>query len=161
VPKSLRGWYNGTTSVTLPDGRTFTPGEYTYLYWNPDAFTVPVVQFPNGNYAIDEYWYGTTPTYMGGLRMPYTKNVNFTLQRSVNLTERFKLRFLAQATNLFNSTNFLPDALTDNNFGNVFTSPATLSQGARIGENADVGSGMLNPTMMYGREITLSMRLIF
>ena len=161
LPKSLRGWYNGTTPVTLPDGRTFTPPEFSYLYWNPDAFTAPVVQFPNGNYAIDQYWYGTTPTYMGSLRLPYTKNVNFTLERSVNLTERFKLHFLAQATNLFNNSNFLPGALTDNNFGNVFTSPGTLSQGARIGGNADPSAGLLNPTMMYGREITLSMRLIF
>jgi len=161
LPKSLRHWYNGTTPVTLPDGRTFTPPEFTYLYWNPDAFTSRVVQFPNGTYATDQYWYGTTPDYMGSLRMPYVKNVNFTLERSVNLTERLKLRFIAQATNLFNNSNFLPSALTDNNFGNVFTSPSSLTGGAKIGENADPGAGLLNPTMMYGREVTLSMRLIF
>ena len=163
VPKSMRHWYNGTTPVTLPDGRTFTPGEYTYLYWNPDAFTSPVVQFPNGSYAVDQYWYGTTQTYMGSLRLPYIKNVNFTLERSVNLTERVKLHFVAQATNLLNNTNFLPSAVTDNSFGTVFTNlqPADISSGAKIGENADPSAGLLHPTIMYPREVQLSMRLTF
>ena len=42
LPKALQGWYNGTTKVTLPDGRIYTPTLSPILKFNPDAFSAPV-----------------------------------------------------------------------------------------------------------------------
>ena len=46
LPKSLEGWYNGSASVTLPDGRKYTPCAQRYLKYNPDAFGGEVVSTP-------------------------------------------------------------------------------------------------------------------
>ena len=97
--------------MTLPDGRTITPAANTFLEWNPDLWTVPMVQFPNGNYAPDQYQYLSTAHYLDALRTPGLANVNLTVNRKFHLKERAELQFLAEATNAFNRTNFIPAAV--------------------------------------------------
>jgi hypothetical protein len=76
-------YYNGTTSVTLPDGRTITPGTNTFLKWNPDQFTQPTVTFANGKSSIDQYTYGATPQTIGDYRTPGLNNTNISVIRKI------------------------------------------------------------------------------
>jgi trimeric autotransporter adhesin len=160
LPKSLQHWYgNNPAPVTLPDGHTFTPGSYSYLKWNPDAFTNQIVQFPNGNYSLDQYWYGNTPTYMTQLRLPAFQNVNLNITRQIPVTERYKFELLGEFTNFFNHPNFLPGAVS--NGVSSITSTSSLPPGAAIGENGSSGFGSMSPDMLDPRQITLTARFTF
>lgn len=158
VPKNLQHWYNGSTSVTLPDGRTITPPAYTYLLYNPDRYTAPVVQFPNGTYAEEQYWYGQTPVLGNNLFTPGLANVDLSIQREIRLRENLRLVFEAAATNLFNRTNVLPSAI--NGGGGVVTL-ADPSTHTTVGMNSDISTGSLNAAFYDPREITLSLHLSF
>jgi trimeric autotransporter adhesin len=159
VPKALQHWYNGSQSVTLPDGHQITPNSYTYLKWNPDAFTNQIVQFPNGNYSLDQYWYGSTPTYMTQLRMPAFQNVNLNITREFPIREKYNFELLGEFTNFFNHQNFLPGAVS--NGVSSITSTSSLPPGAAIGENGNSSFGTLSPDMMDPRQVTLTARFTF
>lgn len=165
VPKTMQHWYDGKTPVTLPDGHTVTPSNFTFLKWNPDAFTNQIVQFPVSNcgpnnnlacYSVDQYWYGTSKQYNTNLRLPSFQNVNLNITRQIPVTERYKFEILGEFTNLFNHTNFLPSAV-ENNYANPILSP---SVGA-IGQNSDNNAGTLSPSVMDPRQITLTARFTF
>ena len=164
VPKALQHWYNGTTSVTLPDGRTITPAANTFLKWNPDYWTVPMVQFPNGNYAPDQYNYLSTAHSLDVLRTPGLANVNLTVNRKFHLKERAELQFLAEATNVFNRTNFSPAAVQGGFSAVTVADPTT---GTKVGQNSNVNAGSLSNNVngssafLDPRQITLSLRLQF
>lgn len=160
VPKALQHWYGLNPSpVTLPDGHQITPNSYSYLKWNPDAFTNKIVQFPNGNYSVDQYWYGNTPTYMTELRLPAFQNVNLNITRQIPITERYRFELVAEFTNFFNHQNFLPGAVS--NGVSSITSLSGASPGSGIGENGSSGFGSLSPNMMDPRQITLTGRFTF
>jgi hypothetical protein len=159
VAKQYQHWYNGHAQATLPDGRIITPNQYTYLKWNPDAFTAPLVQFPNGNYSTDYYWNGTTPTYMNSLRLPYFRNTNINITREFAVTERLKVQFVADGTNAFNNQNFLPDSTTQSGRFNQFGSPQV--NGSNIGMNSSVEAGALTANMYDPRQITFTLRVTF
>jgi hypothetical protein len=161
VPKALQHWYDGSTTVTLPDGHQFTPNQYTYLKWNPDAFTSQIVQFPNGQYAVDQYWLGTSKMFENNLRLPAFKDVNFNITRQIPITERYRFELLGEFTNLFNHQNLLPGAIgSGNNSVSPMLSPSSLPTGAAIGENGNGGFGM-SPDFMDPRQITLTARFTF
>lgn len=160
LPKALQHWYGKNPSpVTLPDGHQITPPAYSYLKWNPDAFTNKIVQFQNGNYSLDQYWNGTTPTYMTQLRLPAFQNVNLNITRDFAIREKYKLEFLGEFTNFFNHQNFLPGAVS--NGVSSMTSISSLPPGAAIGENGNSSFGTLSPDMMDPRQITLTGRFTF
>ena len=157
LPKSLQHWYGKNPSpVTLPDGHQITPNAYTYLKWNPDAFANQIVQFPNGNYSLDQYWYGNTPTYMTELRLPSFQNVNLNITRQIPISERYKFELLGEFTNFFNHQNFLPGAVS-----NGVSSITSTTPGATIGENGSSSFGTMSPNMMDPRQITLTARFTF
>jgi hypothetical protein len=158
VPSSLQHWYDGHTSVTLPDGRSITPAAHTFLKWNPDYWTAPMVQFPNGNWAPDQYQWLGTAHYLDNLRTPGLANVNLTVNRKFQLRERTELQFLAEATNAFNRTNFIPSAVTGGYSAVTVADPATNT---KVGQNASIGAGSLSPQFLSPRQITLSLRLQF
>jgi hypothetical protein len=158
LPKNLQGWYDGKTSVTLPSGRVITPGQYRYLKWNPDHFTAKIVQYPNGNYAVDQYWWGPTAKYIGGLRTPALHNVNLTVNRKVRVNERVQLELMADGTNIFNRTNFYPNAV-NGGYSAVLTAQPTTN--TKVGQNATVNSGSLGLSVYEPRQISLSARLRF
>jgi hypothetical protein len=169
VPKIDQHWYDGKQKVTLPDGHTITPPQYSYLKWNPDAFTGQIVQFPVSDcdppkgqtvgtsacYSNDQYWYGTTKMYDPRLRLPAFKNTNLNITRQFAIREQYKFELLGEFTNLFNNQNFRAGAVN-----NTF-SPITDTAVGAIGENSNSGSGTLGASMMDPREITLTARFTF
>ncbi len=159
LPESLQGWYDGKTSITLPNGRTITPSANRYLRWNPDAFSLPIVQLPNGRYQVDRYIWGTTSQYVTGFRTPHFYNVNLTMNKKFELTERMRLEFLAEATNLFNQTTFNPAGI------NGSVSPALVANTAtntKVGQNSNLSFGSLALGQLFEpRQITLSLRFVF
>jgi hypothetical protein len=155
LPKSLQHWYDGNTSVTLPDGRSITPAAFTYLKYNPDRYTAPIVKFPNGTYAVDQYWTGQTAMYQAGLRSPLYANVDLSLQREIPIRERLRLMVSAAATNALNRTSFYPGAI--NGGGGAVTD----STSSALGLNSNVSTGSLNPQFYNPRIITFSVYLKF
>jgi trimeric autotransporter adhesin len=158
VPKSLQHWYDGATSVTLPDGRTITPAAFTYLRFNPDAFTQPVVQLPDGTYQVDQYTNGSTSMSQGNLRSPGFSNTNLSITRKFNLGERARMEFHADATNVWNQTNILANSVNDS-----VSSVLTLGSAgnAKIGQNGNASYGALSMNLLEPRQITLALRLTF
>ena len=108
VPLSLQHWYDGKTTVTLPDGRRYTPCAYCYLKYNPDAFTGNVVTTPNGSVVNDIYWWGTAAQTFDDIRGTGVNNWNMTIERTFKGKERFIVDLAAQFTNAFNHTQFKP-----------------------------------------------------
>jgi hypothetical protein len=107
VPKALQHWYDGKTSVTLPDGRVITPSKNTFLKYYEGAWSGRVLQMSNGNYVPDEYWWGTAAQTFDQMRGPGRYQIDFSLRRTFKLREKLNLEFAAYATNLFNHTQLL------------------------------------------------------
>ncbi len=158
VPKSMQGWYKSLTNVTLPDGHQIQVGPYQYLKFNPDAFANQVVQFPNGKYGQDQFYYGNTPTYDTNLREPGIQNANFNITRDFNITERYKFQLLGEFTNFLNHQNLLPGAVS-NGVGSL-VSVSSLPVGGAIGENSSV-TGAMSPSFMDPRQVTLTLKFTF
>ena len=158
VPKALQHWYNGKTTATLPDGRVITPAVNTYLLFNPDQFTAPVVQYPSGGWTADEYQWGTTSRTLGYLRLPGFANVNLTVNRKFPIREGMNLELVAEATNLLNRTNFIP---SDMSVGAGAVTAAVASTNTKIGQNSSVSTGSLSMSFMDPRQVSLSLRLRF
>ncbi|MGA3263006.1 MAG: carboxypeptidase-like regulatory domain-containing protein [Terracidiphilus sp.] len=156
LPKSYQHWYDGSTSVTLPDGRIFTPPQYSYLKWNPDAFTSQLVQWADGSTHEALYWLGTTPMTMDSLRMPTFQNVNLSINRRFPIWRGAALEFLADATNLFNRTNVQASDLSNGFSPYTYDDPA---YNAHIGQNSNAGTGTMGTSFYDPRQFTFTLRL--
>ncbi|HXN21325.1 MAG TPA: TonB-dependent receptor [Candidatus Dormibacteraeota bacterium] len=131
VPQELQRWYDGKTTIILPSGRLVTPCNGCFLKYNIDAFKGRTVTTPNGKTVADILWYGTAAPSYGGIRSSSIWNVNISLEKSFKMRERYSLNFSAQATNLFNHTQFKPGINTS--FGpTVVTADPTL--GLKVGQ---------------------------
>jgi hypothetical protein len=108
VPQALQHWYDGKTTVTLPDGRKYTPCAYCFLKYNPDAFTGNVVTTPNGSVVNDVYWWGTAAQTFTDIRGSGVNNWNMSIERTFHVKEHFSADLSAQFTNAFNHTQFKP-----------------------------------------------------
>ena len=144
VPKALQHWYDGKTSVTLPDGRVITPCNGCFLKYNVDAFAGRTVTAA-GKIVADNFWYGNAQPSYDDLRSASRWNVNLTLEKNFKIGERYNLSIAAQATNLFNHTQFRPNINTQ--FGPMFVAPQT--SGAKVGQLQDFASGTTNTWGAY------------
>jgi len=104
VPQALQHWYNGTQTVTLPDGRQITPAKNTFLKYYEGAFRGRVITTPNGNVVPDLYWWGTVGNTLNALRNLGRFNMDMSLRRTFRIREKMNLEFAADATNLLNHT---------------------------------------------------------
>ena len=140
VPKALQHWYNGNTTVTLPDGRSITPCNYCFLKYNVDAFSAPVIANPNsaGKYLNDTYWTGNQAIDYGGLRAPIISNLNFTLKRNFRVTEKLGVDFQANATNVLNHANF--QTFTMDLGGVNTTAPSAANANTQLGQGTGSSS---------------------
>ena len=162
VPQNLQRWYDSPNAadrtVTLPSGRQITPGRFTFLKYNPDAFRGRTVTLPNGNIAPDIYWYGTSALRYGDVRGNSYYNHNVSLQKDFAITERIKATFSAEATNLWNRSQFTGSVNAGT--GNIFTAP-NAARGVTPGmiQNESFGTwglGTLDP-----RQVEMRVRIRF
>jgi trimeric autotransporter adhesin len=159
LPKSLQGWYNGTTTITLPDGRKYTPCAQCYLKYNPDAFSGEVVSTPNGSSVTDIYWTGDAALNYGAIRGPGRNNVDLTLSRNFHLTERVVLSIRANVSNAFNHTQFLSNSYSTDLGGTVAVGTPALGVIAGQGSSNSYGThglGTFDP-----RQVILEGRIQF
>lgn len=162
VPQNLQRWYDSPNpadrTVTLPSGRQMTVGRFQYLKYNPDAFRGRTVTLPNGTVAPDIYWYGTSALRYNDFRGVNYYNHNVSLQKDFAITERIRATFSAEATNLWNRTQFTGNV--NGGTGNIFTAP-NAARGITPGmiQNESFGTwglGTLDP-----RQIEMRIRLRF
>jgi trimeric autotransporter adhesin len=150
--------------VTLPSGRNITPCRGCFLKYNIDAFTGRTVTTPNGSVVPDLFWYGTAAATFGDMRSNSTWNTNLSLEKSFKVRERYSISVAAQATNLFNNTQFRPGLNTS--FGGTVL-PATVTANPSL--NLKVGQ-LLDNANMWGsytqntydaRQIEMVMKIRF
>ena len=119
------------------------PAHQTPNNWiNPDAFAVPG-DFNNGIFKL-----GNMPSRITQLREGATKNVDLSVAKAFNLTERFKTQFRAEFLNAFNHPTY----------GGVFYG----GWGSNIDLCIDCGSlGTVYGTRNDPRNIQFSLKLMF
>jgi hypothetical protein len=118
LPKNLQGWYDGKTPVTLPSGHIITPPNFTYLKYNPDAFSGRFVVTPNGSVVADQFWFGNADQTYDGFRTDSRYNLDMSIRRTFTITG-LKLEVGADAMNILNHTQFntaYVGALSNTNF---------------------------------------------
>jgi hypothetical protein len=156
VPKELQHWYDGKTTVTLPDGRQYTPCNFCFLKYNPDAFRGRVDVTSNGSVVNDVYWVGNAaPTYED-IRGTGLNNWNFTLERTIRVNERMSLDFSGRITNLFNHTQLLPNVTGALGTTNVASSPAVPLGVGLSGNFGTISANAYDPRQI---ELFLKLRL--
>jgi hypothetical protein len=106
LPESLRGWYDGRTTITLPSGRRVTPPANTYLKYNPDAFAGRVVAGPNGTLVADQFWYGNAALAYDGIRTDSRFNIDMSVRRTFRLSQTMAIDIGLDAMNVLNHTQF-------------------------------------------------------
>jgi len=119
------------------------PAHQSASNWiNPDAFAAPTT-----------LRYGNEPQRMTQLRDGATKNLDFSLAKGFDITERFKTQFRAEFLNAFNHPQYVGEF-----FGNYFGS-------ANIGNCLDCGPdypfGQVFGTRNDPRNIQLSLKIMF
>ncbi len=109
LPKKDQIVGDGKTAVTLPDGTNWVVPAGYQLYFNPDAFAVPVITVPRvGGTAgqtvnvANPYYYGDAPRLFSDLRAPGINNWDLNVSRTIPLRERLRLEIRADAYNAFN-----------------------------------------------------------
>ncbi|MEO8592385.1 MAG: TonB-dependent receptor [Candidatus Solibacter sp.] len=158
VPKELQHWYDGNTSVTLPNGRSVKPAKNTFLKFYTGAFTGRYITLPNGKFGYDQNWVGTVANNLDELRGPGRFNIDMSLRRNIKLRERMSLEISAEAANLLNSSQ--QSGSYAGALGNT-----TVTPNASIGLVQGMGSSDTYGTIGNGtfpaREVVMNMRLRF
>lgn len=122
----------------LPKSQRVTPAGVFYL--NPACFSAPAIG-ETGNLPRD-YFIG-----------PGNANVNITLQKMTQITERYSLQFRAEGFNVFNRENFgNPSASLQQG---ASTSASTVVSGSALSTFGQITSA--NPM----RQLQLGLKLIF
>lgn len=140
VPASLQHWYDGKTSVTLPCGQVVTPPANTFLEYNLCAFSGPTITTPGGSVVPDIYWDGNAAETYDALRGPGRFNMDASLQKSINISERVQFQFGVEATNFLNRAEYvgIPGPTINSGLGNTNTDAASGPIG--IGTNYSYGT---------------------
>jgi len=147
LPAADQHYWDGVQKLTLPDGRVITPAVNVFMKWNPDAWSAPVVTFPNGKTALDQYTLGSSALVYSNLRTPGIQNVNLSLIKKFAITERVGFVLHFDATNAFNHTNH-----------QVVNNTVTLTT-AGLNSNPSFGSWGLNT--LEPRQIFMQANLTF
>ncbi|MFB3777755.1 MAG: TonB-dependent receptor domain-containing protein [Bryobacteraceae bacterium] len=158
VPKELQRWYDGATTVTLPNGRQIKPSKNTFLKWYSGAFSGRTVTTPGGKVVPDVYWYGTVCNTLNGMRNDGRFNLDMSLRRNIRITERYNLELSAEAVNVLNHTQFSSSysgALGDTN------TVTNASNGLKPGMGTSATFGTKGNSTFDPREVILNLRFRF
>jgi hypothetical protein len=160
LPASAQHYYDGKTTLTLPDGRIITPANNTFMKWNPDAFSEPTVTMANGAILEDQYNLGSTPLTIGYLRTPGLQNVNFSVIKKFPVTEGTGFELHVNATNAFNHANHEMVAADSTNLVGVNTCAAGATC-SNPGTNNNVQFGSWGLTTLEPRQLTIQANFTF
>jgi hypothetical protein len=158
VPQQLQHWYDGKTSVTLPDGRVITPAKNTFLKYYEGAFRGRVVTTPNGSVVPDINWFGTVGNTLNGLRNPGRVNVDLSLRKTFKIREQVNLELAADATNLLNHTELSGSYAGGLGSTNTATNAA---KGLLPGMGITDTYGTIPVTAFDPRQIVMSLKVRF
>ncbi|MBS1801506.1 MAG: TonB-dependent receptor [Acidobacteria bacterium] len=158
VPTALQKRYDGATPVTLPCGKTVTPGKYQLLKYNACAFSGRTVTGQNGNPLQDIYWIGNHAQTNGDMRGLARYNVDLSLRRAFPIYERYRFEISGEATNVLNNTQWNGSFV--GNLGST-TLATDLSKGRIQGLGDNTSFGTLNTNAFDPRQIQLHARFIF
>jgi hypothetical protein len=160
LPQSYQKWYDGKTSITLPDGRQYTPCAQCFLTYNPDAFVGQTLTTANGGHQTDLYWVGNAAIDYGDMRGPGRSNVDLTLSRDFRIHERYTVSFMANVTNAFNHTQFRTGSYNMALGGIQVTD--VPAQGLLAGEGQSAATyGTHNMNTFDPRQMIMEMRIRF
>lgn len=158
VPTALQKRYDGKTSVTLPCGKTVTPGPYQLLKYNACAFSGRTVTGANGRLLQDIYWIGNHSQTNGDLRGMARYNVDFSLRRSFPIFERYRIEVAAQVSNLLNNAQW-NGAYVGNLGSTTLVNNPTAGLIPGLGDNTAFGT--LNVNSFDARQIQMNARFTF
>src|ERR1019366_822500 len=163
---------DGHTAVTLPDGYSWVEPAGYKLYFNPDAFAIPVISVPRVGLpgqtvtVANPYYYGDAPRLWNNIRAPGMNNFDLNISRSIplHLGDKQGLALLVRvdAYNVFNRVQIGAP-------GTGFGGPDTTTPG-RWGMNNSTTFGSIPVTTAQSaisqvsntpRYLQLSMRLSF
>jgi len=160
VPKELQRWYDGRTTVTLPNGQRITPCAFCFLKYNLAAFQGQTTTAANGATILDMLWWGTAATNYDDLRGPGRANMNLSLEKGFKVGERMELLFSAEATNFLNNVQFRP-RLNSVSAGALQPRP-DASRGLQVGMGTNSNFGTINAAHTFDpRQVELRLRLRF
>ncbi|GIU77134.1 MAG: hypothetical protein KatS3mg005_0372 [Bryobacteraceae bacterium] len=160
LPKELQRWYDGRTTVTLPDGRRITPCAFCFLKYNVGAFRGSTTTAANGNTILDMMWWGTAATNYGDLTGPGRDNLNLSLEKSFKVKERFDFLLSAEATNALNNVQFKP-RLNNVSVGGLQPT-RDPSRGLEVGMGTSSNFGTINAANTFDpRQIEFRLRIRF
>ncbi|SDF06272.1 TonB-dependent receptor [Terriglobus roseus] len=158
LPKEFQKRYNGSTTVTLPCGKTVTPAKYSLLKYNACAYSSRTLTTPNGSIVQDLYWVGNHAQTDGNIRTNSRYNVDFSLRRSFPLFERFQLDVAAEATNLLNTAEYNGAYVGGLGSPNLVNN---ASKGLIPGLGTSSTFGTVNMNAFDPRQIQMHARLVF
>jgi trimeric autotransporter adhesin len=169
VPKALQHWYNGTTTVTLPDGRQITPCADCYLKYNVDAFKSSTIPDPTspGKFLDNAYYYGDAAETYGAIRTPRYFNLDMSVSRTFQLSERFSLVFSVDAANVLNHTELCAGGCytgssTSGYAGGLGSINLVASSAGQVGQPTNSsGYGVISNATFDPRQIEFELKLRF
>ncbi|MCU1225027.1 MAG: hypothetical protein JWQ42_3120 [Edaphobacter sp.] len=158
VPTALQRRYDGKTTVTLPCGKTVTPGKYQLLKYNACAFSGRTLTTANGSIVPDIYWIGNHSQTSGDMRGLARYNVDFSLRRAFPIYERYRIDVSAEVSNLLNNAQY------NGTFVGALGSPNLVNNSANgfipgLGTSSTFGT--LNVNSFDARQIQMHARFIF
>jgi hypothetical protein len=151
VPTALQRRYDGKTTVTLPCGKTVTPGKYQLLKYNACAFSGRTI-------VPDIYWIGNHAQTSGDMRGMARYNVDFSLRRAFPIHERYRIDISAEVSNLLNNAQWNGAYVGSLGSTNLTNNP---SGGLIPGLGTSSTFGTLNVNSFDARQIQMHARFAF
>ena len=130
------------------------------------AFAGRIVAGPNGKAIPDVFWYGSSAATFDGMRSNSIWNMNMSLEKSFTMWERYAVSIAAQATNVFNHTQFKPTinssfgaTVVQSTLDNAVNAPLKL----KLGQLLDTAStfGTFTQDAYDARQIELVLKFRF
>jgi len=147
-----RAMYDTPFHPTYTNTPTSTPNNFTYMnLGNFDS------NYVNALTQVADF--GPYPATMTGrdvFRTPGVWNFSLAVHKNIDLTERFKLQFRAEAFNFFNHSNLY---ITYNNLDASATNAVTAIRGQRLDSNFQ--SSSVENGKLENRNLQLALKLIF
>jgi len=160
VPKELQRWYDGKTTVTLPNGQRITPCAFCFLKYNVGAFRGATTTAANGSTILDMMWWGTAATNYADITGPGRDNLNLSLEKNFKVKERIEFLLSAEATNAMNNVQFKP-RMNSVSVGALQPRPDP-SRGLDVGMGTNSNFGTINAASTFDpRQVELRLRIRF